>query len=394
MYGLNKIYVITGESFIIKGNFFNPIEIEKSDADADALEEVVATSSRQQDDNDDDNCPSRKIVKFMQKLTATHPNGATVKVDVFPAKIQPQVISNLTSLMDEQSIPEDVLDITPANQTHNLSIIQIDTTDTTAGNGNGNHGVTTTGYTNNNGTYRVGISPSQQCTSPIHNINNSNDICRAFHKLSEAFERYRHESSSDFIGGRDAPFFPTPCTQQQQQAGSKRKKDSSNKTIIGVDCGSAPGGWTKYLIEKAGCDKVYSIDPGGLDDTLSSLDSVYHLKMTAAKAIPEIRKMIIPNNKDDDDDDDKVALWVSDMCVHDIQTQVDTFLHAHKEGIFQPGAAFLLTIKCNIGHGKDRFDKLAEEEANRLKAAGAYDMNILHLFSNRIGERTIMGYMR
>ena len=82
------------------------------------------------------------------------------------------------------------------------------------------------------------------------------------------------------------------------------------------------------------------------------------------------------------------------MCVHDIPKQVNMFLRAYEAKSFEPDAAFVLTIKCNVGHAKERFDQLAEEQADRLRNRGAYDMQMIHLFSNRIGERTIVGFIK
>ena len=55
---------------------------------------------------------------------------------------------------------------------------------------------------------------------------------------------------------------------------------------------------------------------------------------------------------------------------------------------------FVLTIKCNVGHEKNDLISLAEEKADRVRNHGAYDMRMIHLFSNRIGERTIIGFIK
>lgn len=83
------------------------------------------------------------------------------------------------------------------------------------------------------------------------------------------------------------------------------------------------------------------------------------------------------------------------MCIHDVEKQVDMFLRAKAEGLFRlDQVAFVLTIKCNIGHAKERFDELTAKEVARLVEAGGYDLVTLHLFSNRIGERTVMGFIK
>ena len=126
-----------------------------------------------------------------------------------------------------------------------------------------------------------------------------------------------------------------------------------------------------------------------MDESIASLPNVHHMKMKGAEAIPKLRDILAQK-------DELVSLWVSDMCVHEVPQQVDTFLIAFRGGLFRPDAAFCLTIKCGgVGHTSKRFDALAETEANRLqKDAGAYGVSIMHLFNNRLGERTLCGYIK
>ncbi|KAL7469675.1 hypothetical protein ACHAXS_009929 [Conticribra weissflogii] len=220
------------------------------------------------------------------------------------------------------------------------------------------------------------------------------DVCRAYFKLKEAFERYTlspndksHTSTTKTIScGKKTFDWPFP----RLAAGSKRKSTRQTQ-IIGVDCGSAPGGWTKYLMERTACTEIFSIDPGEMAESISSLSGVHHLKMTAAEAIPEIAEKLAPRQKCDDNYG--VAIWVSDMCVHELTKQVDIFLLAKNAGIFCPGMAFVLTIKCNVGHAKERFDEITRKEVERLEYVGAYGLKTFHLFSNRNGERTVMGFI-
>lgn len=54
---------------------------------------------------------------------------------------------------------------------------------------------------------------------------------------------------------------------------------------VAVDCGAAPGGWTKFLIER-GCQKVYAVDPGDMEKGLTADRRVVHLRMSARDALP------------------------------------------------------------------------------------------------------------
>ena len=85
-----------------------------------------------------------------------------------------------------------------------------------------------------------------------------------------------------------------------------------------------------------------------------------------------------------------IDVWVSDMCLHAMSDQVDWLLKARDAGILSPMAMFVLTLKCNIGHSAAAYDKQVEKEVERLDGI-ASDIETLHLFSNRSGERTIIG---
>jgi len=358
--GLNKVYAIPeGEGSIIRGRFASTVKSLDGECDVKSIDQylfdkLMRFRTQQQRARCESNAHSNPTID----------RSVVVKVDVFPSKLQHHVISILTELLDDNSIPEAELDISPTNYTHTLSIVQIDDAETSK--------------TMTIRTFLVGIAPTDQSTHTAiypHYLQNS-DICRAYYKLSEVFERYRRQTNN--------PSFPFSNT-MIELVGSKRKQSATTPRLA-VDCGSAPGGWTKYLIEQTACDEVYAIDPGDMDASVLAIPNVHYMKMTAVRAIPQLHEILAKR-------DTKIALWVSDMCVHDIPQQVDMFKSAYDEGIFEKNAAFVLTIKCNKGHGRERFDMLVEQEASRLRKMGAYRMMTFHLFSNRIGERTIAGFI-
>lgn len=327
--GLNKIYVVSSNQSFMSGS------IDNKDF-GESLVEIL-----------------QSVKNNVASIAKT-----VFKVETFPPKVQQRIVSILTAALDERSISENELDIAPTNHTHTLSLIQINTS-------------IDDGKKYEKPLFLIGTSLAE-CIPPIHKAReptNNDDICRAYNKLSEAFERYRTTSEN-----KDWPL--------SVDAGSKRKKS----TLLGVDCGAAPGGWTKYLIEQTPCTEVYSIDPGKLSEFVLSIPSVHHLQMTGEMAIPHLSEVLKAR-------DSLISIWVSDMCVHELAQQVDMFLRAKKAGIFQSNAGFVLTIKCNIGHAKERYDELTENEVKRLKETGAKDLMVLHLFSNRMGERTVIGSM-
>jgi hypothetical protein len=90
----------------------------------------------------------------------------------------------------------------------------------------------------------------------------------------------------------------------------------------------------------------------------------------------------------------KISLWVSDMCLHEYTNQIDALLRVRDMGLTINNCAFVVTLKfCNAGHGRGRYDELAIDEAYRLQVAGAMDVKVMHLFSNRLAERTLVGFI-
>ena len=180
----------------------------------------------------------------------------------------------------------------------------------------------------------------------------SSEICRAYHKLEEAFVRYK----------------PDPAKVSYS---------------VAMDVGAAPGGWTKYLAESVvGCQKVYSIDPAKLSPIVLKNEKVVHIPRQIQDALPEMKKNV-------------VGIYVSDMCLSVMEKQLEYMLIAKKEGVLGSSCFFVLTLKCILGHAKVAHDEQAQEVARKLIEGNlADDVAIMHLFNNRLGERTILGYLR
>ena len=179
------------------------------------------------------------------------------------------------------------------------------------------------------------------------------EICRAYHKLEEAFARYKPD--------------PTKLVPLSK---------------VAMDVGSAPGGWTRYLADKVGCQTVYSIDPAKLSPDVLENEKVKHIPRQIQDALSEIEK-------------DSVGVYVSDMCLSRMEQQLEYMLLAKKEGVLKAGCFFALTLKCILGHTKEAHDEQAREVEQRLCSDGLADeVAIIHLFNNKAGERTILGLLR
>jgi len=114
------------------------------------------------------------------------------------------------------------------------------------------------------------------------------------------------------------------------------------------------------------------------------MEETEHVQMKIQDAIPSLVK-----------DNVKIKLWVSDMCLHNMSSQIDFLLMAKENGLLADNALFVLTLKCVVGKSKTAFDAQAEQTVDTLKdTANVYGVEIMHLFSNRSGERMVMGYIK
>lgn len=170
---------------------------------------------------------------------------------------------------------------------------------------------------------------------------------------------------------------------------------------VALDCGAAPGGWTKFLFQTLSdkCRRIFAVDPGALATEVLQLDNnssqqvIRHVTSTIQVTLPQLQEELQAQGQ-------SVNIWVSDMCCKDLECQVDYFLQARSLGVVKSGTFFVLTIKCTVGRSKAFLDKLVQNQVDRLclpahdtSAAIARDVQVLHLFANRNSERTVMGYL-
>ena len=293
-------------------------------------------------------------LKKLARLRKCTDENMVVRIQAFPPKIRSQLIASMDSKWDEDDLAG--VDINPTGFTHTLSVVQIDTP---------KEYVSEDAKNNGGIVHLLGLTPALPTDaitthdrSRFHeNLNGEGgnkdeSVSRAYYKLQEALTRYKG-------GGYSVA---------NKLTGS-----------VALDCGAAPGGWTKYLIDEIKCSKVFSVDPGTLDPAVEGLEGVEHMRSTIENAIPLLAEKGAA-----------IDLWVSDMCLHSMSDQVDWLLKARNAGILSPTAMFVLTLKCNIGHSTSAYDKQVEKEVARLDGI-ASDIETLHLFSNRSGERTIIG---
>lgn len=299
---------------------------------------------------------AKAALKKLSGLRKCTDKNMVVRVQAFPPKIRSELIASMDSQWDEDDLAG--VDINPTGFTHTLSVVQLDTP---------KEYITEDAKDNGGIVYLLGLKPalatdaitthdrSRFHEGSIGEASKDESVSRAYYKLQEALTRYKSGASSV----------------QSRLVGS-----------VALDCGAAPGGWSKYLIDEIKCSKVFSVDPGALDPAVEDLEGVEHMRNTIEIAIPMLAEK-----------GTTIDLWVSDMCLHAISNQVDWLLKARDAGILSPMAMFVLTLKCNIGHSAAAYDKQVEKEVARLDGI-ATDIETLHLFSNRSGERTVIGRLK
>lgn len=267
----------------------------------------------------------------------------SVRLQIFPPSCQKKVISTVER-MDSDGFASK---LSPRHATDTISIVQV-----YKNNVRGKH--TSTDSLVVSGVSKSIIDYSIQRETPQ---NGQEAISRAYYKIKEAISRYESDRDGFSI--------------------------ESLSDCIAIDCGSAPGGWTKFLAQDVNMQLVHSVDPGNLD---IDLPNVNHMKMKIQDAIPLLKSQI--NN----DDGKKIKVFVSDACLHSMSAQAVFLLEAKEQGILSEDAFFVLTLKCTVGHGKTTFDAQVDQVISSLKGrANIRDLSIYHLFTNRSGERTIVG---
>lgn len=285
------------------------------------------------------------------------PNDCDIvcRMQVFPPKHQSRLVESIDKLVNSQYTKQ--FTTSPRGFTHIISVAEVYRY-------KGRHSKEHLKEENVN-LYMLGVSAASGELDVIDNNNmigedsNDENVSRAYYKLNEAIEMYE---------------------------GSHGKLCKSLYGSIALDCGSAPGGWTKYLIEHFGCEKVYSVDPGKLAPSVSHMKETTHMQMKIQDALPKLLENEASSGK--------VKVFVSDMCLHNMEAQVELLLQAKEQGVLTSDAFFVLTLKCIVGHSKNAYDEQVGRVVEKLRmGASVRAVETYHLFSNRSGERTVIGYL-
>jgi 23S rRNA U2552 (ribose-2'-O)-methylase RlmE/FtsJ len=147
-----------------------------------------------------------------------------------------------------------------------------------------------------------------------------------------------------------------------------------------VDLGASPGGWTEYLSSKRAL--VISVDPGSLNDSLSSRINVVHVRMTAEDALNECKRLI------QESDFNRPGFLCSDMNVS--SSKVLNLIEMYSFWI-PSGTRLILTIKFH--RIRDAESHRSEELAKALETLSKHwIINATEwLLFNTLHERTVFG---
>lgn len=308
-------------------------------------------------DNNNNGSNTHHVAKLIQQLTDLFTSKAgekyCLRVIAYPPPLNKQLID---ILLDHVAIQNDIdIKLSPTNFTHVLSLVQIPTSD--------------------GDFFMLGLSTRSAYFGHLNTrmINKEDEaeiqpICRAYFKLEEAVARYKITKNEKY---------------GQNGFNSNNLLDSM-KDKIALDCGCAPGGWTQFLVQNAKVKKVIAVDPSDLSPEIKNNPKVRHLQMKLEDAIPILASP-------DDDSDEKIDIIVSDMCLHDMQDQINLIEKA--KPLLSEGALFILTLKCITGYTKTAYDFQVQNAISGLESR-AFGIQTIHLFSNRSGERCVIGYLK
>jgi FtsJ-like methyltransferase len=288
-----------------------------------------------------------------------------IRLQVYPPRIHSQVLQRLEEAFATSKRLSEYCSCSPDRKaaTHTVSVLEL---------------VPPLALNANNGYYILACTQASQELSKLSPPMVGRATCRAYWKIAEAVERYQYASPFSSGGGH------------------------------GLDVGASPGGWTQYLIQAQGLSRVYSVDPGDLDARVLAMQAdevagegkrkkvpaVRHIRATYQSGIPQICQ----ERRDTKDSavfpvHQPIQWYVSDMCVKTLGEQIDALLLAVRHELVTSGTFILLTLKCTRGHSKATYDVLVAEQVDRIRHQ-MKDLQVLHLFSNRSSERTIMGYWK
>lgn len=223
-----------------------------------------------------------------------------------------------------------------------------------------------------------------------------NSFNRAERKLSEIFARFIPSwISNEPLSSYERSIEHLLSLHRECSPITATSGEACEELLVGMDLGSAPGGWTKCLADSGVFTDIFSVDPAELTipSTLMATEEggvVTHLRMKAQESIKKLSSSGVVAD-----------VLVSDMCLHSMEDQCEILASALKAGVLRRkgrhvrGSFVVLTLKCTKGHSKASFDTQTNAQVELLKKSGVLeDVQVFHLMANKKGERTVAGFVQ
>jgi 23S rRNA U2552 (ribose-2'-O)-methylase RlmE/FtsJ len=165
-----------------------------------------------------------------------------------------------------------------------------------------------------------------------------------------------------------------------KEAGKIIGSDDVSIEGVAVDVGAAPGGWTHQLAQDL--ETVIAIDPAELNDTVTALKNVYHVKKTSQNAGEDLEKIL---------GEEKISLLTCDANRH--PSFIGEML-APVLKFMKPGALMVITLKFHSRGEQVNKDasKAMKELIESFQKFGydATDPRTVWLLSNTASEKTVL----
>ena len=224
------------------------------------------------------------------------------------------------------------------------------------------------------GLYSKNIYPNELITNVKKSLSKeyNQSISRAYFKLKETFLRLKHyKINSKNILNYKLNDFKNSCLSISSYFNHLYSNKNNN---IGLDIGSSPGGWTKFLID-IGFKLVISVDPGKLKLNKKDMTNVIHIQDKIENVIHS-----------------KISKHKYDIIVCDMNMECKEVIKIISQLIpfLRLNGYIIITLKLH-DKMKNKRDYLINFCMNELRKQNINKFELIWLFANKGLERTLIG---
>jgi hypothetical protein len=198
-------------------------------------------------------------------------------------------------------------------------------------------------------------------------------VSRAYFKLQEALARAGYVTHPH-LAPLEMPPGPRgrgrgPMHVPPASVGTVRFTDRWGTPRVGIDVGSAPGGWSMFMA-RLGFERVYAIDPGDMSPALPAA-VVVHVRRKAVAGITELLER-------------PELHGAADLFACDMNCEVEDAVAALRLALplLAPSCVCVVTLK-NFSGSARRWEQCCREAVASIAAlTGSPDVRVIHLLSN------------